>query len=73
MSLLLFRYRAPEVQLGSTVYNSPIDIWAVSCIVAEIYTGRPLFPGTGTVDQIFKFCAVLGSPTKVHTCSKRYC
>lgn len=60
-----FRYRAPEVQLGSTSYNSPIDVWAVSCIMAEVYSNRPLFPGTGTIDQVFKICAVLGAPTKV--------
>jgi serine/threonine protein kinase len=57
-------YRAPEVQLGSTNYNSPIDIWAIACIMSEIYTCRPLFPGTGTIDQIFKFCSILGTPTK---------
>lgn len=58
-----YRYRAPEVQLGSTSYNSPIDIWAIACIMAEVYTGRPLFPGRGTVDQIFKICSIIGSPT----------
>ena len=40
-----FRYRAPEVLLRSTNYNSPIDIWAVGCITSELYTKRPLFPG----------------------------
>ena len=58
-------YRAPEVQLGAHNYNSPIDIWALGAIMAELYTFRPLFPGSGTVDQIFKICTVLGSPTKV--------
>lgn len=33
--------------------------------MAEVYSGRPLFPGSGTIDQVFKICAVLGSPTKV--------
>ena len=41
----MFRYRAPEVLLRSTNYNSPIDIWAVGCITSELYTKRPLFPG----------------------------
>ena len=65
---LHLRYRAPEVQLGSTHYNSPIDIWAVGCIMAEVYTGRPLFPGSGSVDQIFKICSILGTPTRVRLC-----
>ena len=59
------RYRAPEVLLRSTNYSSPIDVWAVGCIMAELYTLRPLFPGSSEVDEIFKICAVLGSPSKV--------
>ena len=30
-------YRAPECILKSTNYNSPIDIWALGCIMAEMY------------------------------------
>lgn len=59
------RYRAPEVLLHSTVYSSPIDIWAVGCIMAELYTFRPLFPGNSEIDEIFKICSVLGTPDKV--------
>lgn len=33
-------YRAPEVLLRSTMYSAPIDIWAVGCIMAELYTFR---------------------------------
>ncbi|XP_045157371.2 serine/threonine-protein kinase ICK-like isoform X3 [Mercenaria mercenaria] len=55
-------YRAPEVLLRSTNYNSPIDIWAVGCIMAEMYTLRPLFPGSSEIDEIFKICTVLGTP-----------
>uniref|UniRef100_A0A8C7AWE4 non-specific serine/threonine protein kinase n=1 Tax=Neovison vison TaxID=452646 RepID=A0A8C7AWE4_NEOVI len=57
-------YRAPEVLLRSSVYSSPIDIWAVGSIMAELYTLRPLFPGTSEVDEIFKICQVLGTPKK---------
>ena len=39
------RYRAPEVLLRSTSYSSPIDIWAVGCIMAEMLTGKTLFKG----------------------------
>lgn len=59
------RYRAPEVLLRSTSYSSPIDIWAVGCIMAEVYTLRPLFPGASEIDTIFKICQVLGTPKKV--------
>lgn len=57
-------YRAPEVLLRSTSYSSSIDIWAVGCIMAEIYTLRPLFPGSSEIDTIFKICQVLGTPKK---------
>lgn len=58
-------YRAPEVLLRSTHYSSPIDVWAVGCIMAEVYTLRPLFPGASEIDTIFKICQVLGTPKKV--------
>lgn len=57
-------YRAPEVLLHSTRYSSAIDLWAVGCIMAELYTFRPLFPGSSEVDQLFKICSVLGTPEK---------
>lgn len=58
-------YRAPEVLLHSTRYSSAIDLWAVGCIAAELYTFRPLFPGSSEVDQLFKICSILGTPEKV--------
>ncbi len=59
-------YRAPEVLLRSTSYTSPIDIWAVGCIAAELYTLRPLFPGSSEIDEMFKICAIMGTPNKVN-------
>lgn len=40
-------------------------MWAMGCILAELYTFRPLFPGSSEVDQLFKICSVLGTPEKV--------
>lgn len=57
-------YRAPEVLLRSTAYSAPIDIWAVGCIMAELYTFRPLFPGNSEIDELFKICSVLGTPDR---------
>jgi len=42
-------YRAPEVLLRSPYYNAPIDIFAMGAIMAELYTLRPLFPGSSEV------------------------
>jgi protein kinase len=55
-------YRAPEVLLRSDNYNSPIDIWACGGILAELFTLRPLFPGSSEADEIYKICAILGTP-----------
>ncbi|KAK2113071.1 hypothetical protein P7K49_007337 [Saguinus oedipus] len=63
-AMQVVRYRAPEVLLRSSVYSSPIDVWAVGSIMAELYMLRPLFPGTSEVDEIFKICQVLGTPKK---------
>ena len=43
-------YRAPEVLLRSTNYNSPIDLFAMGAMMAELYTFRPLFPGKSEAD-----------------------
>jgi len=56
-------YRAPEVLLRSSVYNSPLDLWACGGIMAELHTFRPLFPGASESDQLYKICSVLGTPS----------
>ena len=38
-------YRAPELILGSEKYGCGIDIWSAGCVVAEMVTAKPLFPG----------------------------
>lgn len=55
-------YRAPEIILKSNQYSSPVDIWAMGCIFAELLTLQPLFPGTGEIDQLFKICSIVGPP-----------
>ncbi|KAJ8713244.1 hypothetical protein PYW07_013614 [Mythimna separata] len=57
-------YRAPEVLLHDTRYGAPIDLWALGCIMSELYTCRPLFPGNSEIDQLHKICAVLGTPER---------
>ncbi|EEY65769.1 ser/thr protein kinase [Phytophthora infestans T30-4] len=56
-------YRAPELLLRSTTYNSPIDMWACGCILVELLICTPLFPGTSEADQFYRICKVLGTPT----------
>ena len=57
-------YRAPECILQFTNYNSPIDIWGLGCIMAEMYLHpQPLFCGSNEKEVLFKICSVLGTPT----------
>jgi mitogen-activated protein kinase 15 len=45
-------YRPPEVLLGATMYDQTIDIWAVGCILAEMYRGRVLWQGHSAMNQL---------------------
>jgi len=57
-------YRAPECILKSTNYNSPIDIWALGCVMAEMYLHpQPLFYGANEKEVLYRICSVLGTPT----------
>lgn len=56
-------YRAPEIMLNSKGYTKSIDIWSVGCILAEMLSNRPIFPGKHYLDQLNHILGVLGSPT----------
>jgi len=55
-------YRAPDVLMGSRTYSTPVDIWSVGCIFAEMANGRPLFNGSSETDQLLKIFRLLGTP-----------
>ena len=54
-------YRAPEVILGLP-YSTAIDMWSFACILAELYTGYPLFPGEDEAEQIQCIMEVFDQP-----------
>lgn len=45
-------YRAPELLVGDTQYGPPVDVWAIGCVLAEMLTGMPLWPGRSDLDQL---------------------
>ncbi|XP_075578428.1 mitogen-activated protein kinase 14 isoform X1 [Pelecanus crispus] len=55
-------YRAPEIMLNWMHYNQTVDIWSVGCIMAELLTGRTLFPGTDHIDQLKLILRLVGTP-----------
>jgi len=56
-------FRAPEIILGSTTYNTAIDLWSVGLIFAELIIRQPLFTGRDGIDQLVEIIKVLGTPT----------
>ncbi|GAB4821372.1 hypothetical protein N2152v2_008418 [Parachlorella kessleri] len=64
-------YRAPELLLDAKHYNPAVDMWATGCIMAELFTLRPVFQGEERkgsqdlfqADQLNKIFTVLGHPS----------
>lgn len=59
-------YRAPELLVGDTQYGKGVDIWAVGCILVEVRTGIPVFPGQDDVDQLWLIMRAIGSVCERH-------
>ncbi|CAH2047153.1 unnamed protein product [Thlaspi arvense] len=57
-------YRPPELLLGSTDYGVTVDLWSTGCILAELFTGKPLLPGRTEVEQMHKIFKLCGSPSE---------
>ncbi|NWI67280.1 MK15 kinase, partial [Todus mexicanus] len=56
-------YRAPEILLSSRSYTKGVDMWSIGCILGELLLGKPLFPGTSTVNQIEQILRVIPPPS----------
>ena len=57
-------YRSPELLLGTSSYGFGVDMWAVGCILAELYVGEPLFQGSSTEHQLHLILQALGTPSE---------
>jgi mitogen-activated protein kinase 15 len=55
-------YIAPEALLNPRNASPAIDIWAVGCILAELYLGNPLFAVAPGEDQLRKIFETIGAP-----------
>lgn len=56
-------YRAPEVMLTWQRYGVEVDIWSAGCVIAEMFNGKPLFPGQDPINQFYLILDVLGNPS----------
>nr|XP_033816356.1 cyclin-dependent kinase-like 2 isoform X2 [Geotrypetes seraphini] len=59
-------YRAPELLVGDIKYGKAVDIWAIGCLITEMLTGEPLFPGDSDIDQLYHIMKCLGNLTPRH-------
>ena len=57
-------YRAPEILLGSNKYTKGVDMWSLGCILAELLLGKPVFPGTSTLNQLDRVMELIGRPSQ---------
>jgi len=57
-------YRAPEILLASPRYTKGVDMWSVGCILGELLLGKPLFPGSSTLNQIERIMNVISRPSR---------
>eukprot|EP00750_Incisomonas_marina_P000416 INCI1034.1.p1 GENE.INCI1034.1~~INCI1034.1.p1 ORF type:complete len:511 (+),score=89.22 INCI1034.1:289-1821(+) len=57
-------YRAPECLLTDGYYSHEMDMWGVGCVMFEVASLFPLFPGTNEMDQIQKIHKILGTPSQ---------
>lgn len=57
-------YRPVELLMNSPLYDISVDVWGTGCIIAEMISGNPLFPGDSEIDQLFKIFRVFGTPTE---------
>eukprot|EP00019_Armaparvus_languidus_P000490 CAMPEP_0168589812 /NCGR_PEP_ID=MMETSP0420-20121227/6217_1 /TAXON_ID=498008 /ORGANISM="Pessonella sp." /LENGTH=382 /DNA_ID=CAMNT_0008625395 /DNA_START=28 /DNA_END=1176 /DNA_ORIENTATION=- len=56
-------YRAPEILLGATKYTKAVDMWSLGCILGELLSGKAIFPGTSTMNQLDRIIEVTGKPS----------
>ena len=57
-------YRAPEILLGQQQYSTPVDMWSIGTIFAEMVMKCPLYPGDSEIDELFKIFRTLGTPNE---------
>ena len=55
-------YRAPDILLGSKLYDISVDIWSIGCIFAEMLLGIPMFLGKNENEQLDRMFLLLGTP-----------
>lgn len=48
--------------MQATDYHSEIDMWSIGCIIVELLTLEPIFPGDSSQEQLIEIIKILGTP-----------
>lgn len=48
--------------MNATDYGTEIDVWSVGCIIVELLTLEPIFPGDSSQEQLIEIIKILGTP-----------
>lgn len=57
----MFAFTTFTVSL-SHYFIRPVDVWAIGCLLSEMLTGEPLFPGESDIDQLYLITKCFGEP-----------
>lgn len=60
--IMTLYYRPPELLLGDTKYSHGVDVWAMGCVIAEMFIKEPLFKSRSEFGMLMEIFQVLGSP-----------
>ena len=60
--IVTLHYRAPELLLECTRYESEIDMWSVGCLIAEMGVRTVLLKGSNEADQLHLIYKLCGKP-----------
>jgi serine/threonine protein kinase len=56
-------YRAPECLITDGYYGAEMDVWGSGCVIFELVSLYPLFPGADETDQINRIHKIVGTPS----------
>lgn len=57
-------YRAPELIFGQSDYEFEIDMWSIGCVLVEMVSLEPIFPGSSNLEQLLEIIKIIGIPTE---------
>ena len=53
-------------------YTKGVDMWSLGCILGEMLMGKPLFPGSSTLNQIERIMGSIPPPSRTGQCCTPY-